>query len=88
MKKFYITDIDGLNEFLGLDANACFDGDEIDYGEKAVIFDDVTEECEGNDEDERLEDFLENADNGQAFVNKGKVLYKARNRTEIAKCFF
>jgi hypothetical protein len=31
MKKFYITDIDGLNEFLGLDATACFDGKDSNF---------------------------------------------------------
>lgn len=76
--KAYIKNIEGLNEFLGYDSNE-FEGEEIGYGEKAVIFNDVTDLCSGDDEYEKFEDFCINADFGQCISYNEKMICKVRN---------
>ena len=65
--KTYIRNLDGLAEYAGLESVT---GDEIGYGEKAVIFKDSN--CD------TLEDFYENADFGTCFEYEGKTLCKIR----------
>jgi hypothetical protein len=78
--KAYIKNIEGLNEYLGYenDGNA-YSGEEIGYGEKAIIFKDVTELCHGEDDDEKFEDFCVNAEIGQFINYKEKRICKVIN---------
>ena len=81
MRNIYVKNIEGLNEFLGYSENE-FSGEEIGYGEKAVIFRDVTELCEDFD------DFAQNAEFGQAFEFDGKYICKAGNVNGDAVLFY
>ena len=76
----YIKNIEGLNEFLGYenDENSYY-GEEIGYGEKAIIFKDVTESCEGENEAEKFEDFCVNAEIGQFISYQEKEICKVMN---------
>ena len=86
--KNYIKNIEGLNEFLGYDKNE-FDGEEIGYGEMAFIFEDVTDSCNGETEEDKLNDFIENADFGTCFNYKDVLcICKSRNSNEDAEVFF
>lgn len=78
--KTYIKNIEDLNEYLGYenDENA-YAGEKIGYGEMAVIFKDVTELCNGKDEDAKFEDFCVNAEIGQFINYKGKQICKVMN---------
>jgi hypothetical protein len=76
--KHYIRNIEDLNEFLGYERDE-FEGEEIGYGEKAAIFEDVTDLCNGETEEGRLNDFLENADFGTCFQYEDKCICKVRN---------
>lgn len=73
--KSYIKNIEDLNELLGYEQNE-YEGEEIGYGEKAVVFIDVTNECKGRTKAEKLEDFLENGEIGTCFYYKAKCLCK------------
>jgi hypothetical protein len=80
--KTYIKNIEGLNEYLGYenDENSySYSGEEIGYGEKAIIFKDVTELCAGESEDEKFEDFCVNAEIGQFINYKEKQICKVMN---------
>lgn len=81
MRNIYVKNIEGLNEFLGYSENE-FSGEEIGYGEKAVIFRDVTELCKDFD------DFAQNAEFGQAFESDGKYICKAKNANGDAVLFY
>ena len=83
----YIKNIEGLNEFLGYEKNE-FEGEEIGYDEKAFIFEDVTASCNGETEEDRLNDFLENAEFGTCFDYGGKWICKSRNSNGDAEAFF
>lgn len=78
--KTYIKNIEGLNEYLGYedDENA-LSGEEIGYGEKAIIFKDVTDLCDGKTKAKKFEDFCVNAEIGQYINYKGKHICKVRN---------
>jgi len=83
----YIKKIEGLNEFLGYEKNE-FEGEEIGYDEKAFIFEDVTESCDGETEEDRLNDFLENAEIGTFFRYDEKCICKSKNSNGDAEAFF
>ena len=75
----YIKNIEQFNEMFGTD----YSGEEIGYGEKAFIFQDVTDSCDGKDDDEKFVDFGENADFGTAFWDGEKYICKARVEDDI-----
>ena len=75
----YIKNIEQFNEMFGTD----YSGEEIGYGEKAFIFRDVTDQCLGNDDDEKFVDFGENWDCGTAFWDGEKYICKARVEDDI-----
>ncbi len=85
--KTYIKNIEGLNEFLGYENNE-FDGEEIGYGERAFVFRDVTDLCNGKTKAEKLDDFMENADFGQSFRYKHLTLYKVRRSNGDAEVVY
>jgi len=85
--KTYIKNIKDLNEFLGYKENE-FNGEEIGYGEKAIVFTDVTDFCDGETEDKKLDDFIENADFGQSFFYKKMTLYKVRRQNGDAEIVY
>ena len=81
--KTYIKNLEGLNEYLGYENEEnAYSGEEIGYGEKAVIFRDVTELCEDFD------DFARNAEFGQAFELDEKYICKAKNANGDAVLFY
>ena len=84
--KAYIKNIEGLNEYLGYenDENA-YSGEEIGYGEKAIIFKDVTDLCSGKNEYEKFEDFCVNAEIGQFINYQGKQICKVMNANGYAE---
>ena len=69
----YIKNINGLNEYLGYETENAYQGEEIGYGEKAIIFKDVTDDCID------FEDFAINAEIGQAFNFEGQMICKVKN---------
>lgn len=72
----YIKNIKDLNELLGYDEDDTYEAQDIGYGEKAFVFQDITDLCEGRTKGEKLDDFMENADVGQAFRYRGLWLCK------------
>lgn len=81
--KTYIKNVEGLNEYLSYendenDENS-YSGEEIGYGEKAIIFKDVTDLCFGKNEDEKFEDFCVNAEIGQFINYQDKQICKVMN---------
>ena len=65
--KTYIKNLEGLAKYAGFDS---IQGEEIGYGEKAVIFNDSN--CD------TFEDFVQNADFGTFFECDGKYICKIR----------
>lgn len=60
-----------------------YEGDEIGYGERGLIFQELTDfECNG------FEDFCENAEIGQCYTYDGVTYYKVNNENGDAIIFF
>jgi len=86
--KTYIKNIEGLNEYLGYEEENAFSGEEIGYGERAIVFNDVTELCDGESESEKLKDFCVNAEIGRFFNYKEKQICKVMNANGDAELVY
>lgn len=85
----YIKNIEGLNEYLGYEnGENAHSGEKIGYCEKAVIFKDVTDACDGEDEDAKFEDFCVNAEIGQFINYDDKQICKVLNARGDAECVY
>lgn len=77
--KTYIKNIEGLSTHLGYENPGEIMSENIGYGERAVVFKNVTELCEGRTKAEKFSDFCINAEVGQSFTYKNKDICKVAN---------